>query len=294
MGDAMRGWMLVAVAVGLSAYCAGGQEPGVAGGVVVSNAPNVLIAPEVLPLHLATEPAGACAQTQKDEVSLTLVVDAHGMAQKIAAVDAKGTPRELKAVRIVEQQSFKPATLHGEPVESRWWMNVDLEGCVTERADAAGNRVNVYRMTAQPVEAFEKCLSMGMPPATAACATQTAEEKSLAQVVAAANATQPEYPNLMRVGNGVSAPVPRNSVEAEFSYEARRQRVQGTVLIRMIVDAQGMPQNPQVMRGIGYGLDEKAIKAVKKYRFKPAMKEGGVPVPVMIMVEVNFRLYEKN
>jgi outer membrane biosynthesis protein TonB len=55
-----------------------------------------------------------------------------------------------------------------------------------------------------------------------------------------------------------------------------------------------MPQHPRVVRGIGYGLDEQALKAVMKYRFKPAMKEGSVPVPVMITVEVNFRLYERN
>jgi TonB family protein len=59
-------------------------------------------------------------------------------------------------------------------------------------------------------------------------------------------------------------------------------------LIKLIVDAQGKPQNAQVVRPLGYGLDERAIAAVNK--FKPAMKEG-VPVPVMITVEVNFRLY---
>jgi TonB family protein len=93
-----------------------------------------------------------------------------------------------------------------------------------------------------------------------------------------------------RVGGGVSAPVPLNSVEAEFSDEARRAKYQGVCLISLIVDAQGNPQNPRVARTLGMGLDEKAIEAVKKYKFKPAMK-GNTPVPVMITVEVNFRLY---
>jgi outer membrane biosynthesis protein TonB len=39
------------------------------------------------------------------------------------------------------------------------------------------------------------------------------------------------------------------------------------------------------------GLDEKAVAAVMKYKFKPALKDGKIPVPVMISVEVNFRLY---
>jgi TonB family protein len=96
---------------------------------------------------------------------------------------------------------------------------------------------------------------------------------------------------LYRVGGGVSAPVPLNSVEAEFSDEARRAKYQGVCLISLIVDAQGNPQNPRVIRALGMGLDEKALEAVRKYKFKPAMKDGKTPVPVMITVEVNFRLY---
>ena len=96
---------------------------------------------------------------------------------------------------------------------------------------------------------------------------------------------------LYHVGGGVSAPVPLNSVEAEFSDEARRAKYQGVCLISLIVDAQGNPQNPRVIRTLGMGLDEKALEAVRKYKFKPAMKDGKTPVPVMITVEVNFRLY---
>jgi TonB family protein len=96
---------------------------------------------------------------------------------------------------------------------------------------------------------------------------------------------------LERVGGRVSAPVALNSVEAEFSDEARRAKYQGVCLISLIVDAQGNPQNPRVVRALGMGLDEKALEAVRKYKFKPAMRDGKTPVPVMITVEVNFRLY---
>jgi TonB family protein len=96
---------------------------------------------------------------------------------------------------------------------------------------------------------------------------------------------------LYRIGGGVSAPVPLNQVEAEFSDEARRAKYQGVCIVSLIVDAQGNPQNPRVVRALGMGLDEKALEAVRKYKFKPAMKDGKTPVPVMISVEVNFRLY---
>jgi TonB family protein len=96
---------------------------------------------------------------------------------------------------------------------------------------------------------------------------------------------------LFRIGGGVSAPVPIIQPEAEFSDEARRAKYQGVCLVSLIVDAQGNPQNPRVIRALGMGLDEKALEAVRKYKFKPAMKDGKMPVPVMITIEVNFRLY---
>jgi protein TonB len=89
---------------------------------------------------------------------------------------------------------------------------------------------------------------------------------------------------------GVTNPVPLVSPEAEFSDEARRQKYQGVCMISIIVDARGYPQNPRVTRSLGMGLDEKALEAVGKYRFKPAMKDGK-PVAAFITVEVNFRLY---
>lgn len=94
-----------------------------------------------------------------------------------------------------------------------------------------------------------------------------------------------------RIGGGISAPVPLFEPEAEFSDEARRAKYQGVCIIGIIVDAQGNPQNVHVVRALGMGLDEKAMEAVRKYKFKPAMKDGKTPVPVMVNVEVNFRLY---
>jgi periplasmic protein TonB len=94
-----------------------------------------------------------------------------------------------------------------------------------------------------------------------------------------------------RVGGGISAPIPIVQPEAEFSDEARRAKYQGEVMISLIVDAQGNPQNPRVVRPLGMGLDEKALEAVRKYKFKPALKDGRTPVPVMVTIAVNFRLY---
>jgi TonB family protein len=89
---------------------------------------------------------------------------------------------------------------------------------------------------------------------------------------------------------GVSKPVAVFSPVAEFSDEARRQKYQGVCIVSIIVDARGYPVNPRVTRSLGMGLDEKALEAVQRYRFKPAMKDGK-PVASFVSVEINFRMY---
>jgi len=95
---------------------------------------------------------------------------------------------------------------------------------------------------------------------------------------------------LMRPGGGVSAPQVIFSVDPEFSDEARRAKYQGICVVSVIVDAQGNPQRVRVVRPLGMGLDEKAVEAVKQYKFKPAYYQGH-PVAVEVNIEVNFRIY---
>ena len=95
---------------------------------------------------------------------------------------------------------------------------------------------------------------------------------------------------LEHVGGDVSAPVPIFDPDPEFSDEARRAKYQGVCIVTLIVDAQGNPQNPHVTRTLGMGLDEKALEAVRTYKFKPALKHGKA-VAVMISIEINFHLY---
>ena len=93
-----------------------------------------------------------------------------------------------------------------------------------------------------------------------------------------------------QVGGGVSAPSLVYKVEAEFSEEARKAKMSGVVTVGFIVDEKGNVIRAHVIRGLGMGLDEKAIEAVRQYRFKPAM-ENGKPVKVEVNVEVNFQIF---
>jgi TonB family protein len=94
---------------------------------------------------------------------------------------------------------------------------------------------------------------------------------------------------VFRIGGGVSRPELIFKPEPEYSEEARKAKFQGTVLLSIVVLADGTTSNIRVIRPLGLGLDEKAIEAVRRWKFRPSMKDGQ-PVPVHANVEVNFRL----
>ncbi len=99
-----------------------------------------------------------------------------------------------------------------------------------------------------------------------------------------------ESNGIYRVGGGVSPPTVISSVDPEYSAEARSAKLTGIVVVSLIVDAQGMPESVHVVRPLGKGLDEKAIDAVRQYKFKPAMYQGNA-VPVAVNIDVNFQVY---
>jgi protein TonB len=95
---------------------------------------------------------------------------------------------------------------------------------------------------------------------------------------------------LMHIGGGVSKPVVLYQPDPEFSEEARKAKFSGNVEVYLWVDADGKPSHIRVVRPIGMGLDEKAVEAVRQYRFKPAMKDGK-PVNVDLYIDVNFQIF---
>ena len=95
-----------------------------------------------------------------------------------------------------------------------------------------------------------------------------------------------------RVGGDVTPPKALYAPSPEYSEQARKARYQGTVVLWLIIDAEGKPQKIRVARALGMGLDEEAIKAVQQWQFEPS-RLNGQAVPVQINVEVNFRLYDQ-
>ena len=76
----------------------------------------------------------------------------------------------------------------------------------------------------------------------------------------------------------------------QYSEDARKAKYQGTVMLQVVIQADGHATNIEVVKGPGLGLEEKAIEAVKTWRFNPARGPNGAQVPTITQIEVTFRL----
>lgn len=92
-----------------------------------------------------------------------------------------------------------------------------------------------------------------------------------------------------RVGKSVTSPSVIGKTDPQYSEEARIAKLSGAVQISAVVGVDGKVRDVRVTKSVGLGLDKKAVEAVGTWQFKPGIKDG-TPVPVMIDVEVNFRL----
>src|SRR4030095_8756060 len=100
-------------------------------------------------------------------------------------------------------------------------------------------------------------------------------------------ALQQQGATVYPVGNGVTEPIPVKNVQPSYTQEARDARVQGTIQLEAVIGSDGSISKVQVLKSLGYGLDENAAKALSEWRFKPGTKDGK-PVNVRIQVLMNF------
>jgi TonB family protein len=92
------------------------------------------------------------------------------------------------------------------------------------------------------------------------------------------------------VGDGVTPPQVLNSIDPSSNEYAQKFGIAGMELLRTVVDSTGVPRQIAIARPIGFGLDEKAVEAVKNSHFRPATANGQ-PVPVVVDLVVTFRIY---
>jgi TonB family protein len=228
---------------------------------VYSVGPGVT-APKLLPLNLAPISDEQYKMKVGGKVVLSVLVDTTGQLHNIMFLKPLGTDLDRFALKIVSADRFIPGTHEGVPVVVGQSVEVDLQACVDEKKDNAGKKIYSLRLRSQPVQKLS-----ALP--------QPLEDAVLTPIgLSLEDSYKGAFP-YYRVGGKVSAPVVLYSPEAEFTD-----------------DADGMPQNVRIVKPLDHGLSEKAIEAVSRYRFKPAMKDGK-PVPVMVNVEVNFRFYPR-
>jgi TonB family protein len=92
-----------------------------------------------------------------------------------------------------------------------------------------------------------------------------------------------------RPGSGVAPPRLLKEVRADYTDEARRANVTGEVLLEIVVRRDGSVGEIRILRRLGSGLDQRAVAAVRQWRFAPATLKG-TPVDVIVEVGVEFKL----
>jgi len=78
--------------------------------------------------------------------------------------------------------------------------------------------------------------------------------------------------------------------DPQYNEKARKKKIGGTVILETIVGTDGHTHDIRVVRPLGYGLSEQAVKALRTWKFEPGMKDGK-PVPVVLQIEMDFRIY---
>jgi TonB family protein len=218
-----------------------------------------------------------CERKFSGKVELSLIVDSTGKPQNIGFIKAETTDIDRLAVVLAGMDRFTPARQGENAIATGESLELQLQGCVASTIDKAGQKTYRLLLASPPKQKLKPYNSF---PPEVIFATETLPPNPRS------SAESRKY----RVGGTVTAPVPMNTPEAEYSPEGRKQRINGECMISVFVDAFGLPEYPVVVRPLEPTMDQKALEAVSRYRFKPAMRDGMEPVPVLVTIAVNFRL----
>jgi len=241
---------------------------------VLAKSPANLEEPQFIPFQLPLTPSEKCRKKRNNTIRVSLTIDAEGRPQQVYLLNATGSDLDRFALEAVQHDRFVPALMGGTPQSVKRSIAVDLETCMEQVKQPGGNKVDRVWLNALPKQTLGPA-EEGPAPSTGG-GLGTKEDAST---------------GVFRVGGSVSAPVPLVTPAARYSDAARAAKIQGECIITLMVDAHGMPVKPRIVKSLEPGLDEKALDAVRHYRFSPAKKMGVGPVPVMITIAVNFRLY---
>ncbi len=231
-------------------------------------------APELIAPQIPIEKVNHCEKLDGKPV-IAVVVDATGNPlAPMVTQPADGNLNEA-ALTLVARDRFRPGTHDGVPASVAIEIEVGLKTCGRYAPQGSG----VFMLASLREKPVQKVTVS--PPVSPEIAKVLSETPKAAAVAGPGRLGQQSGP--------VTAPVPLDAPTAHYTDEARKAKIMGDCLVRLIVDASGNPQDPRIVKSLDPGLDQEAIKAVMKYRFKPAMRNGQ-PVPVFITIAINFKL----
>jgi TonB family protein len=190
---------------------------------------------------------------KKAKLNGTVVLDAiigkDGKMKSLHVLTSTNPMFNNSAMEAVQHWTYKPYLLNGQPTEVDTTITVN------------------YALTPSPTP-----------------------EPSPAPNPSASNSQSSAMPNqAMHIGGNIKKPIVIYQTEPEYSQQAKDAKFSGDVEVYLVVDTNGRPSHVRVVRSVGMGLDEKAVQAVRQYRFKPATLDGK-PVPVDLYIDVNFAM----
>jgi TonB family protein len=235
--------------------------------------PGVL-APELIPSQIPVEKIHHCKKLDGSPV-IAVVVDANGnLSHPWVTEPADGGLNEL-ALAVVGRDEFKPGTHDGMQVAVAIKIEVELKTC--SQSPEENGESALASLRERPTQRVTV-----LPPPSPEIARVPRESSGTALSRGLSVGLQQS--------DEITAPLPLNAPKPHYTEAARKAKITGTCVVRVIVDAEGKPRDAKIVKSLDPGLDQQALNAVMQYRFKPAMRRGQ-PVPVQIALEIGFSLY---
>lgn len=228
-------------------------------------------APELIPRDYSSALGTDCQRTESVKTELKYIVDADGNVHDVQAPPHADANMAWLLFQYMRTVHFKPGQLNGSPIAVGLADTISFQACYIEAKDESGKpvlKVELHSVPDHHLAIWNRAPSRIMLFHVGPDGQEGVEH----------------------IGKGVTPPVPVYTADPPFTEDARGRNIQGTVMLRIIVDSHGLAQNVEVIKPLGYGLDRNAVETVKQYRFKPGLKDGK-PVAVYMTIAINFRLY---
>jgi TonB family protein len=237
--------------------------------------------PEPLPLTQPSAPKN-CQDKISGKVRLAAVIDAEGRPQNLFFIEALGNDMDKLALILMDQERFKPAMQSSSAVAVGVSVELELNGCFLNNDGVDGKVSSIFLLRSIPTP---KLAPFDDLPKEAAFGPTVTENASKDFAYLTANSKEP-YKNR----SDVIYPKQIEYTGARLVKETGKDHKSGTIAFTLVVDSNGMPRQIKIIRGLGAGYDQKAVEAIKGFRFRPAMKNG-LPIAMPVMEEFNIHSY---